>query len=93
MATLEMPRLSVGETVLYIDGELRRAAHGRTYDNVSPWTGEVVGKAADASAEDMNDAIAAARRAFDTTDWSTNHIKRLELIRSFTTCSLQRRIN
>jgi phosphoribosylaminoimidazole-succinocarboxamide synthase len=38
----------------------------RTYDNIGPWTGKSVGKAADASKADVEDAIAAARRAFDT---------------------------
>ena len=63
------------EAKLYIDGVMRRAAGGKTYDNIGPWTGEVVGKAADASAADVEEAIAAARRAFDTTDWSTNHAR------------------
>ena len=36
--------------------------------------------AADASANDVEEAIAAARRAFDTTDWSTNHEKRFALV-------------
>ena len=56
---------------LYIDGMLRPAAGKRTYDVIGPWTGEVVSKAPDASPADVNAAIAAARRAFDTTDWST----------------------
>jgi aldehyde dehydrogenase (NAD+) len=59
------------EAKLYVDGVVRRAAGDKTYDNIGPWTGEVIGKAADASAADVNEAIAAARRAFDTTDWST----------------------
>jgi aldehyde dehydrogenase (NAD+) len=67
------------EAKLYIDGTLRGAANGRTYDTIGPWTGEPVGKAADASADDVNQAIVAARRAFDTTDWSTNHALRFEL--------------
>jgi acyl-CoA reductase-like NAD-dependent aldehyde dehydrogenase len=56
------------------------AEGGRTYANVSPWTGQVIGQAADASASDVDEAIAAARRAFDETDRSTNHAKRLELV-------------
>jgi aldehyde dehydrogenase (NAD+) len=70
------------ETRLYIDGKLRRAAGDRTYDNIGPWTGAPVGKAADASAQDVDEAIAAARRAFDTTDWSTNHARRFELVKT-----------
>ena len=68
------------EAKLYIDGVLRNAASGKTYENIGPWTGQVVGKAAEASAEDVNAAIAAARRAFDATDWSTRHAYRLELL-------------
>ena len=55
---------------LFIDGELRDAAGGKTFDVISPWTDAPINTAADASAEDVNEAIAAARRAFDSTDWS-----------------------
>ena len=68
---------------LYIDGKLRPAAGGKTYDNIGPWTGTVIGQAADASADDVNEAIAAARRAFDTTDWSTAHDRRYALVKKF----------
>lgn len=68
------------EALLYVDGKLRQAEGGKTYDNIGPWTGQPVGVAADASAADVEEAIAAARRAFDTTDWSTNHAKRFELV-------------
>src|SRR5277367_5001471 len=71
------------EAKLYVDGRLRRARGDKTYDNIGPWTGEVVGKAADASAEDVNDAIAAARRAFDLTDWATLHDYRLGLLKKY----------
>jgi aldehyde dehydrogenase (NAD+) len=60
------------EARLLIDGELTPAASGKAYPNVDPATEEVAGEAADAGAEDMDRAIAAARRAFDETDWSTN---------------------
>jgi aldehyde dehydrogenase (NAD+) len=60
------------ETRLFVDGRLRDATTGRTADNVNPATEEVLGLTADAGAEDIDEAIAAARRAFDTTDWSTN---------------------
>jgi aldehyde dehydrogenase (NAD+) len=71
------------EARLYIDGQLRQARGGKTYDNIGPWTGEPVGKAADASAEDVNEAIAAARRAFDTTDWSRRPDFRFELLKKY----------
>ena len=71
------------EAKLFIDGELRGATGGRTYDVLSPWTGEPVGKAADATAADVEAAIVAARRAFDETDWSTNKEKRLALVKKY----------
>ena len=66
--------------MLYIDGVVRRASGDKTFDIISPWTGEVVGQAADASAADVEAAIVAARRAFDETDWSTNHKLRHDLL-------------
>ncbi|WP_298692835.1 aldehyde dehydrogenase family protein [uncultured Sphingomonas sp.] len=68
------------EGQLYIDGTLRGAEGGKTYADISPWTGEEIGRAPDASAADMDEAIAAARRAFDTTDWPEDHARRRELV-------------
>jgi aldehyde dehydrogenase (NAD+) len=75
MATTETERPAAvqGEVRMLIDGELVEASSGKTFDNINPATEEVLGPVADASAEDMQRAIAAARRAFDETDWSTNH--------------------
>jgi aldehyde dehydrogenase (NAD+) len=61
------------ESRLYIDGQLRASSTGKTADNINPATEEVLGTCTDAGADDMDAAIAAARRAFDTTDWATNH--------------------
>ena len=72
--------MNLPEVGLYINGELRRAAGERTYDTTSPWTGKPLGKAADASPDDVNKAIEAARRAFDTTDWATNKQLRFDLV-------------
>jgi aldehyde dehydrogenase (NAD+) len=66
---------------LYIDGAMRPATGGKTYDDLNPWTDKPMAKAADASAEDVNAAIVAARRAFDTTDWSTHRKKRFDLVK------------
>jgi aldehyde dehydrogenase (NAD+) len=60
------------EVRMLVDGELTEAADGKRFDNVNPATEEVLGQVADASATDMQRAIAAARRAFDESDWSTN---------------------
>ena len=61
-----------GEARMLIDGELVDASDGATFDNINPATEEVLGVAADATIDDVTRAVAAARRAFDTTDWSTN---------------------
>ena len=62
-----------GESRNLIDGELGAASSGATFDNINPATEEVIGQVADGSPQDMDRAIGAARRAFDETDWSTNH--------------------
>src|SRR4051794_8899062 len=61
-----------GEHRMLIDGELTDAASGATYDNINPATEEVIGQVADGGAPDMERAIAAARRAFEETDWASN---------------------
>lgn len=65
-----------GEGRLFIDGKLVEARSGKRYDNINPATEAVIGEVADAGAEDMEAAIAAARRAFDETEWSTDHALR-----------------
>lgn len=68
------------ETRLLIDGEMVPAASGKTYQNINPATEAVIGEVADAGTEDMERAITAARRAFDETDWSSNHDFRLKCL-------------
>ncbi|MET0146949.1 MAG: aldehyde dehydrogenase family protein [Ilumatobacteraceae bacterium] len=60
------------EQRMLIDGELVGATGGRVYDNVNPATEEVIGVAADATVEDMERAIASARRAFDESAWAND---------------------
>jgi len=66
---------------LLIDGRLVEAAGGRRFDNLNPATEEVIGQVPDASLEDADRAIAAARRAFDETDWSRDHALRSRCLR------------
>ncbi|WP_369974162.1 aldehyde dehydrogenase family protein [Mycobacterium sp. 3519A] len=61
---------------MLIDGELVPAAAGEEFDNLSPATGRLLGRTSAAGPHDMNRAVAAARRAFDDTDWSTNRALR-----------------
>ncbi|MDP1794777.1 MAG: aldehyde dehydrogenase family protein [Acidimicrobiales bacterium] len=69
------------EERLYIGGKLVEAEGGKTYENINPANEEVIGVSADASKADMEAAIAAARTAFDETDWSTNHAFRAKCLR------------
>ena len=57
---------------LFIDGEFREAV-ARALRRHQPADESVVGTAADASAEDVPDAISAARRAADECRWGTDH--------------------
>ncbi len=61
-----------GEQRMLIDGKLVEARSGNLFDNLNPATEEVLGQVADAGHEDMDAAIAAARRAFDEGPWSTD---------------------
>jgi aldehyde dehydrogenase (NAD+) len=64
------------ESRMLVDGSLRQSLSGETFDNVSPATGGLLGTTAAGAAEDMDAAIAAARRAFDETSWSTDRALR-----------------
>jgi aldehyde dehydrogenase (NAD+) len=66
---------------LLIDGRLVETE--RTFPSVNPATGEVLGYAPDATVSDAGAAVAAARRAFDTTDWSTNIELRVHCLEQF----------
>jgi acyl-CoA reductase-like NAD-dependent aldehyde dehydrogenase len=57
---------------MLIDGKLVAADADRTYPSVNPATGQVIDHAPDASPADAQAAIAAARRAFDSTSWPTD---------------------
>lgn len=56
---------------LFIDGEFVDAASGETFETHDPSTGEAVATVARAGAEDVDRALAAARRAFDEGPWPT----------------------
>ena len=54
----------------FIDGRYVDAASGKTFDDVSPVDGRVLAKVAACDSEDVNRAVAAARRAFESGGWS-----------------------
>ncbi len=65
-------RPPTGEPRLLVDGALVDAEGGATFAVVDPSTGSEIGRAADASQADMERAIAAAQRAFETTTWASD---------------------
>lgn len=66
---------------LLVDGKLTPASDGASYPILDPANGAEIGRAPDATAADVDAAIAAARRAFDETDWSTNTALRVRCLR------------
>jgi aldehyde dehydrogenase (NAD+) len=69
---------AAGDRRLLIDGRLVTA--DRTFPSVNPATGDVLGYAPDAGADEARAAIAAARRAFDTTNWPTDVDQRIRCL-------------
>jgi 5-carboxymethyl-2-hydroxymuconic-semialdehyde dehydrogenase len=53
----------------YIDGVFRASAAAETFESLNPTTNEVLALAAAGEAEDVDLAVAAARRAFDDGPW------------------------
>jgi len=58
------------EARAFIDGRYVAAASGATFDCVSPIDGRVLARVASTDAADVDLAVAAARRAFETGAWS-----------------------
>ncbi|BBZ11969.1 aldehyde dehydrogenase [Mycobacterium branderi] len=76
----KMALLADGASALLIDGKLSPGSAG-TFPTINPATEEVLGTAAEGTADDMGRAIEAARRAFDDTDWSRNTELRVRCVR------------
>ncbi|RDX48153.1 aldehyde dehydrogenase [Lentinus brumalis] len=69
-------------TPLYIDGQWRPASTGASFEVRNPTTGQVVGTAASASAEDCAAAVDAAARAFTTWEHTPLMVKRDVFLRA-----------
>ena len=54
-----------GEYGLFVNGDFRPAAAGRTFATVNPATGETLATVAEAGPDDVEQAVAAARAAYD----------------------------
>jgi phenylacetaldehyde dehydrogenase len=55
---------------LLIDGSWVEACSGRTFEVRDPSSGRVIGAVAEGTSADIDLAVAAARQAFDDSDWS-----------------------
>ena len=64
-----------GRDQLYIDGRWREAEDSARYDLPNPATEQIVGSAPDASVRDIEEAVAAARRAFDEGPWRKSDVR------------------
>ena len=71
MTTTALPFLAPAATSasLRIGGDARAAADGGLRELVDPATGEPLARVAEATAQDVGDAVAAARRAFEEGAW------------------------
>jgi succinate-semialdehyde dehydrogenase/glutarate-semialdehyde dehydrogenase len=70
------------DTLLHIDGVWRAGASGRTIDVEDPATGEVIGRVAHADRADLDEALAAADRAFATWKRTAAHDRYLLMKRA-----------
>ncbi|XP_019423664.1 PREDICTED: aldehyde dehydrogenase family 2 member B7, mitochondrial-like isoform X2 [Lupinus angustifolius] len=71
-ATIEepiKPSVEVQHTQLLINGKFIDAASGKTFPTLDPRTGEVIAQVSEGNGEDVDRAVAAARKAFDEGPW------------------------
>jgi len=59
------------KTDLFIDGAFVPSSSGRRFSTVNPATGETLAEVSEAAPEDLDRAVAAARRAFETGPWAS----------------------
>jgi betaine-aldehyde dehydrogenase len=68
---------------LYIDGKWKASSDGGTFEVINPATEAVIHHIAAATAEDVDAAVKAARRAFDVDGWpQTSGAKRAKYLRA-----------
>jgi len=74
MATVVAPKSrktpEVRQTECFIGGRWQPAQSGRTFETINPATEEVIANVAEGDAEDIDQAVKAARKAFDQGEWS-----------------------
>ena len=66
---LHQSSVDVRQTKMLIDGEWVDAVSGRTFETINPATGEVITRVAEGGKDDVERAVVAARRAFESGPW------------------------
>ncbi len=56
---------------MFIDGKFVEAASGKTFPSYNPATGEIMAQVAEGDREDIDRAVKAARKAFESGPWPT----------------------
>lgn len=72
MATATKPRRATPkthQTQMLIDGKWRESASGKSFATINPATEEVIAEVAEGDAADIDAAVKAARKAFDSGPW------------------------
>lgn len=69
-ATADPPKVRIGPTKLLINGEWCNSVSGKTFPTINPATEEVIAQVAEADKADVDLAVKAARRAFDSGPWT-----------------------
>jgi acyl-CoA reductase-like NAD-dependent aldehyde dehydrogenase len=70
IATLQPTLAKPKPGKLFIGGEFVDAASGKTFPTINPATGQVIVQIAEADAPDVDRAVDAARKAFESKEWS-----------------------
>ena len=58
------------KTDLFVGGEFVPSASGKRFQTVNPATGETIAEVAEAGKDDLDRAVAAARKAFESGPWA-----------------------
>lgn len=80
IGALALKRLLEGDRGVYTDGE-RLTGEGASLDLISPATGEALGSLSEASAAQVDNAVASARRAFSSGAWAQDGPHRSAILR------------
>lgn len=66
----KVERFLIGKKQLYINGQFVESKLQKTFETYNPATGEVLADVYEATSEDIDEAVKAARKAFDGGIWS-----------------------